>query len=156
MSILNQEIIARFREAFEMFDTDQDGAITFQDLSKIFILLGITITEQELLDMINEVDINRDDIIEYDEYISLIARKIRDSDLQEEQQEAFKIFDRDRDGKISLEELKFVMTIISKNLLNKDITDEEVMHMFSLADKDQDGFLSYEEFDNIINQENNI
>jgi Ca2+-binding EF-hand superfamily protein len=156
MSILNEEIIAKFREAFEMFDTNQDGAITYQDLAKIFILLGITLTDQELLDMINEVDINRDDIIEYNEYISLIARRIRDSDLNEEQQEVFNIFDSNRDGKISVEELKFVMSIIAKNLLNKEITDEEIMHMFSIADKDEDGFLSYEEFDNIINQQNSL
>ncbi len=151
MSILDEELITQFREAFEMFDTDKDGAITYQELAKIFIQFGINLTQQELQDMINEVDINRNDTIEYNEYMTLIARRVRDSDLEEEQLEAFKIFDKNGDGKISIEELKSVVTIITSNLLDKEITDEEIAHMFRAADKDEDGFLSYNEFNDIIN-----
>jgi calmodulin len=128
-----------------------DGTITTNELGTVMRSLGQNPTEIELQDMINEVDINRNDTIEYNEYMTLIARRVRDSDLEEEQLEAFKIFDKNGDGKISIEELKSVVTIITSNLLDKEITDEEIAHMFRAADKDEDGFLSYNEFNDIIN-----
>lgn len=156
MSLLDQELITQFREAFEMFDLDKDGAITYQDLAHIFLQFGINITPQELQDMINEVDINRNDTIEYNEYITLVARRVRDSDLVEEQFEAFRIFDKNGDGKISIEELKAVMTNIATNLMDREISDQEIGYMFKLADKDEDGYISKEEFDDIINQKNTM
>jgi EF-hand domain pair len=47
---------AEVREAFELFDKDHSGFINSKELGMVMRSLGQNPTEQELMDMINEVD----------------------------------------------------------------------------------------------------
>jgi len=51
--------------------------------------------------MINEVDADGNGTIDFPEFLSLMARKMKDTDTEEELIEAFKVFDRDGNGLIS-------------------------------------------------------
>lgn len=66
---------------------------------------------------------------------------MKDTDSQEEIQEAFKVFDKDGNGYISAAELRHVMTSLGEKL-----TEEEVDEMIREADVDGDGQINYEEF----------
>ena len=46
------------REAFQLFDKTGDGTISTKELGMAMRSLGQNPTEQELMDMINEVDVN--------------------------------------------------------------------------------------------------
>lgn len=70
-----------------------------------------------------------------------MARKMKDTDSEEEIKEAFKVFDKDGNGFISAAELRHVMTNLGEKL-----TDEEVDEMIREADVDGDGQINYEEF----------
>ena len=63
---------------------------------------------------------------------------MRESDSEDELKQAFKIFDRDKNGYISASELKYVMANLGEKL-----TDEEVEEMIREADLDGDGRISY-------------
>jgi Ca2+-binding EF-hand superfamily protein len=54
----------------------------------------------------------------------MMARKMKDTDSEEEIKEAFKVFDKDGNGFISAAELRHVMTNLGEKL-----TDEEVDEM---------------------------
>jgi Ca2+-binding EF-hand superfamily protein len=151
MSNLTEERIAEFREAFELFDKDQDGCITIDELSVLMKALNIPPTDQEIQNMKSEVDVDQNGNIEYKEYISLIARRVRDVDLEEEMIEAFKIFDTNNDGHISKDELKVIMQIIGEKLVGEPISNEDLDIMWDEADTDQDGYIDYEEFCKVIN-----
>ena len=142
---LTEEKIQEFKEAFEIFDKDKDGYITIKELSEIMKQLGQVPSEVELQDMINEVDVDGNGNIDFKEFLGLMARKMRDTDTEEELIEAFKVFDRDGNGLISNQELKHVM--IS---LGEKINEEEVEEMIKEADIDGDGFINYEEFVRMI------
>eukprot|EP00913_Durusdinium_trenchii_P012235 g11488.t1 len=62
-------------------------------------------------------------------------------DTEEELIEAFKVFDRDRDGFISGGELRQSMTNLGERL-----NDTEVDEMIKEADLDGDGLINYDEF----------
>jgi calmodulin len=54
----------------------------------------------------------------------MMAKKMKDTDSEEELKEAFRVFDKDGNGYISAAELRHVMTNLGEKL-----TDEEVRHV---------------------------
>ena len=81
------------------------------------------------------------------EFLTMMARKMKDTDSEEEIREAFKVFDRDNNGFISAAELRHVMTSIGEKL-----TDDEVDEMIREADQDGDGRIDYNEFVQLMMQ----
>uniref|UniRef100_A0A672TKW6 EF-hand domain-containing protein n=1 Tax=Strigops habroptila TaxID=2489341 RepID=A0A672TKW6_STRHB len=86
---LSEEQIAEFKEAFSLFDRDGDGCITTKELGTVMRSLGQNPTEAELQDMVGEVDADGSGTIDFPEFLSLMARKMRDTDSEEEIREAF-------------------------------------------------------------------
>lgn len=91
--------------------------------------------------MINEVDVDGNGTIDFQEFCDMMAKKLKDSDSEEEIKQAFKVFDRDGNGTISVSELKSVMSSLGEKL-----TDGEIDAMIREADVDGDGEISYDEF----------
>jgi len=77
--------------------------------------------------------------IDFPEFLTMMARKMKDTDSEEEIKEAFRVFDKDGNGFISAAELRHVMTNLGEKL-----TDEEVDEMIREADTDGDGQVNYE------------
>ena len=69
----------------------------------------------------------------------MMAKKMRETDSEEELREAFRVFDKDGNGFISAAELRHVMTNLGEKL-----TDDEVDEMIKEADLDGDGMVNYE------------
>merc|ERR1719395_318055 len=118
---LTEDQIQEFKEAFALFDKDGDGTITTKELGTVMRSLGQNPTEAELHDMINEVDADGNGTIDFTEFLSLMARKMKDTDTEEE--------------------LRHVMPNLGEKL-----TDEEVDEMIREADIDGDGQVNYDEF----------
>lgn len=70
------------KKAFDFYDDDKNGYITYEELQKVF---GSLCTEEQLNDMIKEVDLNGDKKISFSEfkkmmdYIKSSASKFRSS-----------------------------------------------------------------------------
>ncbi|KAI4879343.1 hypothetical protein NFI96_006603, partial [Prochilodus magdalenae] len=152
-----------FKEAFSLFDKDGDGTITTKELATVIRSLGQNPTEVELQGMINEVDADgetlyiythgplsapptvqdtlntRTGTIDFPEFLTMMARKMKDTDGEEEIREAFRVFDKDGNSYISAAELRHVMTNLGEKL-----TEEEVDQMIREADIDGDGQVNYE------------
>merc|ERR1711972_141772 len=60
------------------------------------------------------------------EFLSLMARKMKDTDTEEGLIEAFKVFDRDGNGFISAAELRHVMTNLGEKLTDEMIREADV------------------------------
>ena len=70
--------------------------------------IGQNPTEDEILNLVIEFDMNGDGTIDFDEFLEMMSRQSRDVDQTAEIREAFKIFDRDGNGFIDAKELKAV------------------------------------------------
>jgi calmodulin len=73
------------------------------------------------------------------EFLELMTKKYMQVDLESDIKEAFKMFDRDGNGVISADELRFMMTNLGEKL-----TDEEVEEMLREADVNGDGQVDYQ------------
>ena len=142
---LSEQQISEFKEAFSLFDKDSDGKITTKELGTVMRSLGQNPSESELADMVNEVDLNSDGHIDFPEFLTMMARKMKDTDSEAEIAEAFKVFDRNGDGKISVAELKHVLTSIGEKL-----SDADVDLMMKEADVNNDGEIDIQEFAQLL------
>lgn len=166
---LTEDQVAEFKEAFMLFDQDEDGTITMAELGVVMRSLGQRPTgeyraplpllaprsrwwqgrlslvrcarcaETELRDMVNEVDQDGNGTIEFNEFLQMMSKKMKGADGEEELREAFRVFDKNKDGLISSSELRHVMTSLGEKL-----SDEEVDDMIREADLDGDGMVNYE------------
>ena len=92
--------------------------------------------------MINEVDADGNSTVDFLEFLTMMARKMKDIDNEQEITEAFCVLGNgDGNGDISAAELRNVMTNLGEKL-----TDEEVDEKIAEADIDVDGQVNYEEF----------
>ncbi|KAL3846704.1 hypothetical protein ACJMK2_017672 [Sinanodonta woodiana] len=138
---LTQEQLGEFKEAFSMFDKDGDGTITTKELGTVMRSMGQNPTEEELANMIDDVDVDGNGRIDFNEFVTMMVANMKDIYSEEGLREAFRVFDRDGNGLISLAELQYVIT----NLGDK-LTDAEVDEMIREVDVDGDGQVNYEEF----------
>lgn len=131
-----------------LFFQDGNGSISSKELGVAMRSLGQNPTEQELLDMVNEVDIDGSGTIDFAEFCQMMKRmnKVRYkneklnniSNIQENDsemiREAFRVFDRDGNGYITAEEFRYFMTH-----MGEQFSDEEVDEIINEVDIDGDG-----------------
>jgi len=138
---LTGEQITEIKEAFNLFDKNGDGRITCQELGIVMRSLGQRPTEDELKEMIDEVDEDGNGTIEFNEFLVMMSRRMKEHDYEIELQEAFQVFDTNNDGFISEAELRYAMTNLGESL-----SDDDLKSMIKAADLDGDGQINYNEF----------
>ncbi|ORX46319.1 calmodulin [Hesseltinella vesiculosa] len=133
--------ISELREAFDLFDRDKNGFIDTKELGAVMQSLQMNPSDAELRDMINEADADGNGTMDFSEFLSLMARKQRDTDTTQELRQAFQVFDKDGNNYISKDELRQVMDSVGEKL-----TQAQLEEMIQEADTDGDGRINYEEF----------
>lgn len=145
---LTEEQISEFKEAFRMIDIDGEGSISSKELAGVVKALGQDIPETELVEFINEIDTDGNRTIDFPEFVTLMTKRMKDSDVEEELRETFNAFD------IAVNADPSVITgaKIKKLFQNVqvELTDEEVQDMMNEADLDKDGVVSWEDFYGMI------
>jgi len=141
MDLLSELQHAEFKEAFDEFDKDGSGTISTKELLQVMRSIGQNPTEDEILELVMESDLNGDGTIDFQEFLEMMKRKSSETDQTEALKEAFKIFDKNRNGYIEARELRAVTTTLGQTL-----SDEEFNEFWQEADQNHDGKLDYEEF----------
>ena len=134
-----------YHEAFKIFDRNNDGQITQDELKLLLNNIGQKPSDSEIQDMINEIDIDGDGKINFDNFITLMEKKLRDHDNEEELIETFKVFDKDGIGFITYNNLKDVVHSLGLNY-----SDDEIMEMIKECDLDKDMMINYDEFTKMV------
>ena len=126
-----------WKEMFVLFDKQDNNYLTLDELKKYLQAVGVLITNKELYKMLEEFDPKKKRQFSFEQ----IWNNFKDCKVitNDEIIEAFKAFDKN--GKISKEELKYVMT----NLGDK-IKDEVADKLLSNFQVDDQGNLDYKAF----------
>lgn len=135
------QIEEELSQVFNKFDANGDGKISSSELGSIMSSLGHSATDEELVNMIKEVDSDGDGFIDLNEFIELNTKGVDSEELLENLKHAFDVFDVDKNGVISAEELMNVLVS-----LGEECDIEECRKMIGGVDSDGDGTISFEEF----------
>lgn len=135
---LSEEEIAGLKEMFMSMDTDNSGAITFEELKAGLHRYGSNLKDTEIRDLMEAADIDNSGTIDYGEFI---AATIHLNKLEREEHlvQAFRYFDKDGSGYITIDELQQACQEQGLNdLFLEDIIKE--------VDQNNDGTIDYGEF----------
>ena len=130
-----------YKNIFEKYDSNNDGYVNSSELANIIKAIDINVTDEELLEILEEIELEVNGEINFEKFISVVNRRENDIDTEEELIKAFKVFDKEGNGLINLNELKHIMLKVGNN-----ISESEIDQMLNEADIDMDGFINYEEF----------
>lgn len=69
---ISEEQLAEIRKAFDLFDTNKNGKIEKTELSQVMMSLGLDPTKQSLDEMMKSVDLNQNNVIEFEEFVLMM------------------------------------------------------------------------------------
>ncbi|NP_001079723.1 troponin C1, slow skeletal and cardiac typeS homeolog [Xenopus laevis] len=142
---LTEEQKNEFRAAFDIFVQDaEDGCISTKELGKVMRMLGQSPTPEELQESIDEVDEDGSGTVDFDEFLVMMVRCMKDDSKgksEEELSDLFRMFDINADGYIDLDELKEMLEATGET-----ITEDDIEELMRDGDKNNDGRIDYDEF----------
>ncbi len=138
---------AQYREAFQIFDQDNDGFVSKKEMQRMMTYLGNPLTDQEVNDILKEAGSERGSL-DYSEFCKLLGigvKQSREADPEETMRHAFNLFDRDRDGAITPKEMTKALAGFGVQL-----TEREVDQLIGEATLSQSRSVTYETFKRVM------
>ncbi|ONH92559.1 hypothetical protein PRUPE_8G180800 [Prunus persica] len=135
---LSEEEIAGLREMFKAMDTDNSGAITFDELKAGLRRYGSTMKDTEIRDLMDAADVDNSGTIDYGEFIAATVH-LNKLEREEHLVAAFRYFDKDGSGYITVDELQ-------QACAEHHMTDVLLEDIIREVDQDNDGRIDYGEF----------
>lgn len=129
---------------FKKLDKNQNGILTKEELIQGYAeLYGQDISNEEVGQIFDKMDLNKDGKIEYSEFI---VAALDEKNLMSEKRlkAAFDMYDKDKSGSISAEEIKKVLSF------GKDIDEQLIVNIIKQVDENNDGELQFNEFFNMM------
>uniref|UniRef100_H3CI51 EF-hand domain-containing protein n=1 Tax=Tetraodon nigroviridis TaxID=99883 RepID=H3CI51_TETNG len=149
---LMPEELDELREAFKEFDYDADGFIHYKDIADCMRTMGYMPTEMELIEIIQQIKMRWGGHVDFDDFCELMGPRMLAETAQmvglKEIRCAFKQFDSDGDGKITIDELKDGM----KTLLGEKLKKGELEEILADIDLNKDGNIDFDGSDSIASR----
>ena len=130
-----------YKIIFERYDSNKDGNVNSIELANILKAININASDEEIKQIIEEINLEGYEEVNYEDFVSILNRRKKDVDNVEEVLKAFKVFDKEGNGLININDLKHIMLNVGNNFSETEIND-----MLYEADFDMDGCINYEEF----------
>eukprot|EP00405_Crypthecodinium_cohnii_P051280 CAMPEP_0206595828 /NCGR_PEP_ID=MMETSP0325_2-20121206/43211_1 /ASSEMBLY_ACC=CAM_ASM_000347 /TAXON_ID=2866 /ORGANISM="Crypthecodinium cohnii, Strain Seligo" /LENGTH=506 /DNA_ID=CAMNT_0054106573 /DNA_START=95 /DNA_END=1615 /DNA_ORIENTATION=+ len=139
---LNEDQIKALRETFMALDGNGDGLLTAAEMREGLTKSGLKDIPDDLQQILNDVDSDGSGVIDYTEFLAATLDKR--SYVQEDVcWSAFRLFDKNGDGKISQDELRLVLDDGDvKNVAGA----QTIAQMMQEIDGNGDGHIDFQEF----------
>jgi len=123
------------KKSFSFLDTNNDGKVSVDEITESLGKIGHQRSKDQVDSMLNKIDENNDGTLDLTEFINSLSSQ--ESKLTT----AFKMLDKDRDGKINATEIQRMSTE-----LGEPLSDEKTDDLINTYDGDGDGRLNFQEF----------
>ena len=139
---LTEMEIALYKEAFQIFDKHSEGYISSNELGTIMSSLGFNISDEDLNEITNIYDNDQNNnMIDFISFLGIISKKKGNIYKEEDLIDAFRIFDKEGNGKISSKELLYVMMSSGE-----DFNENYIKELINESSIEHDEFIDYQKF----------
>ena len=143
IQFLSEEEICELREAFNIFDVNSEGTIDKDKLILLLFSLKQYPTKEELEETMKAQGLDKLEQINFDQFLKIIGKRVNTKKIDEDVyfRNLFDSMDRNKNGMISIHEIRYIILHSNENISEKDL--ELLMNN---VDSDNDGLISFEEF----------
>ena len=147
LNLLTEQDIYELYDAFDIFDINCDGNISIDKLNSLLFSLKQYITKEELNNILKEEGLDKSETIDFNQFLKILGNKVNQKIIDEDEylRNLFDTMDRNKNGVISLHELRYIVLHS-----NEEISEEDIELLMESVDQDKDGFISYNEFLSIM------
>jgi len=142
---LSEAQLTAAKSAFKNFDKKNEDKIKVGDIETALKKLGYTIKPDWLEKVEHMIDAEGTGYIKYDEFCSIVRKKLQDDEDERELREMFRILDKEKRGEVNTQELRWIL----KNL-GDDLTEADIDDMIADVDTDGSGWIDYNEFSKLM------
>jgi calcium-dependent protein kinase len=148
-------VVTTLRKVFENLDKNCDGCLAGEEVSEGFRKVGYDFAAGDLQQILQSLDTDGSGVVEYPEFMAaMLASSCKnDGETCHIVQDhaclaAFNVFDRDRDGKITRDEMSVMLSCgrVQSFAAMEEADVADVERAIVEADKDGDGCISLEDF----------
>eukprot|EP01100_Stratorugosa_tubuloviscum_P015836 TRINITY_DN953_c0_g5_i2.p1 TRINITY_DN953_c0_g5~~TRINITY_DN953_c0_g5_i2.p1 ORF type:complete len:182 (-),score=68.06 TRINITY_DN953_c0_g5_i2:66-560(-) len=143
----NISVIERARKLFEILDKDKSGFVEVNELKLFYLFLGQDLTLEQLNKRLLKFDLNSDGKLSFEEVNNLLVgnyyeegEAVKYLAAREQYKVFFEIIDVDRDGYLTLDELRLFAYLTAE-----DFEEEQLKKAILKYDADKDGKINLEE-----------
>merc|ERR1712118_485484 len=139
---LNEDQIKALRDTFMSLDSNGDGKLTINEMKDGIKKAGLKEIPPDLQQIMEDVDSDGSGVIDYTEFLAATLDK-RTYLKEDVCWTAFRVFDRNGDGKISQEELK---AVLGDGDVCGTLGSNLVQTLMNEVDGNGDGVIDFQEF----------
>ncbi|KAG5558429.1 hypothetical protein RHGRI_008384 [Rhododendron griersonianum] len=136
---LSDEQVSSMKEAFTLFDTDNDGKIAPSELGILMRSLGGNPTQAQLKSIVAEEKLAAP--FDFPRFLDLMSKHLKPEPFDRQLRDAFKVLDKDGTGFVVVADLRHILTSIGEKLDPAEF-DEWIREV----DVGSDGKIRYEDF----------
>lgn len=140
ISHVDRQSLNKLKDAFKYFDKKGTGRISIADLKQVVKEQGLVVTNEQLDEIINKLEIDGSQTIGYSDFI-MAAIDTKLYLKRELLAEVFSHFDVDNSGYIDAKDLKEAMKRVAKQ-----VPEDEISEMLAECDTSVKGRISFEDF----------
>ncbi|KAF0303417.1 Calcium-binding protein E63-1 [Amphibalanus amphitrite] len=148
---VSEKELEELKMVFRLTDKNGDGSITSTELKEMLhTKLSIDVDDSLLTDLMNSAGEQAEGLISEQQFITWFLKMQtlspsdggdKSSDISTDLSAAFRLFDKDGNGFITIDELRRAM-----ELIDEPLTEAELRSLIRMADADNNGKIDYEEF----------
>ena len=106
----------------------------------VWFIPGIDPSDQELSSIIAELDVDKEETVEFPDFLAMMTKKMKNKDSEHELREAFQMLDEQGTGVVKSSEIKYLLV----NIMGE--SEDDVKGMLKEVDPKKTGDINIEDF----------
>ena len=130
-----------------MVDTDGGGSISASELGDLMSTLGIDSSPEDIDEMIREIDQDGNGDISFEEFVTVMSRKVHATYTAQQVKIAFHVFEgQNNPGYVKADDLIKALTLYGTEKMSPEAARDLVRQL----DADANGLINYSEYVNLM------